>query len=255
MSKSTELMDVQAQETAVALPAWSKDDLMAELDELGTMSFEKIKIPSGGGIAFEVPGENPDDPDMVKALEGVIVHHHPKNVYYRDAYTGASEDGNRPDCESVDGKTGVMSESGAERNCQACRYNKFGSGKDGIGKACQNRVDLYIMLAGEMFPRVLSLPATSVKDFKSYLAMRVVAKKQRLCQVITRITLKKAVSKSGIQYSTCSFQKLGDVDPGALPEILERKEMCRNVALTRNAPADETMDYEEVTGADEELPY
>ena len=39
--------------------------LAEELDGL-TPTFERIKIPAGGGLAYEVPGEDPDSPDSVK---------------------------------------------------------------------------------------------------------------------------------------------------------------------------------------------
>ena len=34
-----------------------------------TPTFEHIKIPAGGGLAFEVPGEDFDSPDMVKEFK------------------------------------------------------------------------------------------------------------------------------------------------------------------------------------------
>ncbi len=42
-----------------------------ELDGL-TPSFERIKIPAGGGLAFEVPGNDPESPDSVKEFKAVI---------------------------------------------------------------------------------------------------------------------------------------------------------------------------------------
>ncbi|MEG6566389.1 hypothetical protein V6B95_05375 [Thermoanaerobacterium saccharolyticum] len=42
-----------------------------ELDGLD-MSFERIKIPSAGSTVFEVPGENPGEPDTVKEFSAVI---------------------------------------------------------------------------------------------------------------------------------------------------------------------------------------
>lgn len=38
-----------------------------EMEGLGSMPIDTVKIPSGGGVAFEVPGEDPDSPDMVKS--------------------------------------------------------------------------------------------------------------------------------------------------------------------------------------------
>ena len=103
-----------------------------ELDGL-TPSFERIKIPAGGGLAFEVPGDDPDSPDSVKEFKAVILYHHPINCFYEEEYTGGN---NPPDCGSMDGKIGVCSESGEIKYCSDCPNNKFGSAKNG-GKACK----------------------------------------------------------------------------------------------------------------------
>ena len=43
-----------------------------------------MKIPSGGQLQFELPGEDPDNPDYTKYLEGVIVYSHNANAYWPD---------------------------------------------------------------------------------------------------------------------------------------------------------------------------
>ena len=67
------------------------------------MSFERIKIPSAGSTVFEVPGENPGEPDTVKEFSAVILYHHPLYAYYKTKYTGGNQP---PDCGSFDGITG-----------------------------------------------------------------------------------------------------------------------------------------------------
>lgn len=54
-----------------------------ELDGLDG-GFERIKIPSAGSTVFEVPGEDPNEPDAVKEFSGVILFHHPLLAYYKD---------------------------------------------------------------------------------------------------------------------------------------------------------------------------
>ena len=98
-----------------------------ELDGLRP-SFEKIKIPAGGGLAYEVPGDDPASPDSVKEFSAVILYHHPIGVYYKEKFNGGS---NPPDCSSLDGKLGVVSETGECRDCKTCPYAKFGSGENG----------------------------------------------------------------------------------------------------------------------------
>lgn len=42
--------------------------LAEEMDGL-TPSFDRIKIPAGGGISYEIPGDNPESPDTVKEFQ------------------------------------------------------------------------------------------------------------------------------------------------------------------------------------------
>ena len=73
--------------------------MCAEMDGLSA-AFERVKIPSGGGVMFEIPGENPEEPDTVKTFSAVILYQHSLNAYYQSEYQGGS---NPPDCGSFDG--------------------------------------------------------------------------------------------------------------------------------------------------------
>ena len=83
-------------------------------------SFDRVKLPAGGGTAFEIPSADGEDSEMAKDITGVIVYNHP--AYYHDKYNGGS---NPPDCGSFDGVSGIGNPGGS---CQNCPYNKFGSG-------------------------------------------------------------------------------------------------------------------------------
>lgn len=123
-----------------------------EMDDIAGLefTFDRIKIPSGGTTAFEVPGDSEDDVEMVKEINGVILYNHPAFSYYTEKYTGGN---NPPDCGSFDGVVGHGTPGG---DCTKCPYNQFGSG-DGESKACKNRRMLYILQEGELFPQVLSV--------------------------------------------------------------------------------------------------
>lgn len=172
---------------------------LALSDELAGLSssFERIKIPAAGSTVFEVPGDDPDSPEAVKEFSAVILHHHPLNAFYRNKYTGGS---NPPDCGSFDG---VLGEGDPGGSCATCPYNQFGSGEGG-GKACKNRRRIYLLREGDVFPMLLSLPTGSLKDFTRYL-MRLLSHGQKSGSVVTRFTLKKAISASGIAYSQAQF--------------------------------------------------
>ena len=86
-----------------------------------TFRFDRIKIPSGGSLAFEVPGDE-EETEMAKTITAVIAFHHPAFGYYATKFQGGS---NPPDCGSFDGIHGTGNPGGL---CRACPYNKFGSG-------------------------------------------------------------------------------------------------------------------------------
>ena len=260
MSKNNELAVQETQEMAMSTQQdFTMDDMMEELDGLGSINFEKIKIPSGGGIAFEVPTDNPEEPESKTSIDGVIVLHQPCNVYFRNKFGETDE--KMPDCSSPDGKTGYMRDSGTEKTCATCKFNQFGSGDGGTGKACQNRIDLYILMEGNDFPVVLSLPATSIKAFKTYLTT-LVLHKQPMRRVKTKITLKKAKSSGGITYSTCVFKKLCAVEPEEMENIEQLRELCKamaqrsyTVAAEDDGESASDVELTEETGEDKDLPF
>ena len=166
-----------------------------ELDGLRP-SFEKIKIPAGGGLAYEVPGDDPNSPDSAKEFSAVILYHHPINSYYKEKFTGGS---NPPDCSSLDGKMGIVAETGECRECKTCPYAKFGSGENG-GMACKQKRRMYLLREGEMLPILMTLPTGSLGEFTKYVT-RLVTKGMKANHVVTKFTLKRAQNSTGISYS------------------------------------------------------
>lgn len=166
-----------------------------EMDGLN-LSFDRIKIPAGGGLSFEVPGDDPDSPDAVKEFKAVILYHHPVHSYYKDKYTGGNEP---PDCGSRDGHIGIDTETGEVKDCKDCPNAKFGSGENG-GKACRQKRRVYILRESETLPIIVSLPTGSLADFSKYI-MRLLSKGKKSNTVVTKFTLKKAQNAGGIAYS------------------------------------------------------
>lgn len=160
-------------------------------------SLDRVKLPAGGGTAFEIPSAEGEDPEMAKEITGVIVYNHPAYAYYHDKYTGGN---NPPDCGSFDGVNGIGNPGG---NCQSCPYNKFGSG-DGQSKLCKNKRMLYILREGELFPITISLPTGSLKSFTNYVKSQL-SRGRKLNQVVTKITLKKTTNASGIAFAQAVF--------------------------------------------------
>ena len=223
MSKGTELV---ATEKNYLVDEVNIGEMMSEEMEGMTPSFDKVKIPAGGGTAYEIPGEDPDSPDMVKEFKAVIVYHHPMNVYYKDKYDGSN---NPPDCSSMDGKTGLTAE-GEIIDCMSCPNFKFGSGEDGKGKACKQKRRIYILREGEILPMLLTLPTGSLQEFSKYI-MRLLNKGKKSNSVVTKFTLKKAQS-SGITYSQAVFTADRDLSPEERTAVAKMTDQIKAVAGT-----------------------
>lgn len=228
MSENNEVKATEIAETSGYVALANMDTLnnaLAEDCDGLEFSLDKIKIPSGGGTAFEVPTDEEGETDMVKEITGVILFNHAANSYYREKYSGGS---NPPDCGSFDGKVGVGTPGG---DCKTCPYNKFGSG-EGKSKACKNRRILYILQENEFFPVMLSLPPGSVGSYTNYVK-RLVSKGLRPNSVVTKITLKKASSADGINFSQAVFKNdrlLTAQEKQALAPMVEQmKEMASNL--------------------------
>jgi len=176
------------------------NDYADDMDGI-TPSFERIRIPSGGSLAFELPGEDPENPDIAKEFSAVIVYHHPINVYYKEKFDGNN---NPPDCSSMDGKTGINNETGEICDCAKCGLNKFGSAEDGKGKACKQKRRIYVLRQGEQLPIIMTLPTGSLGEFSKYI-MRLLNRGKKSNQIVTKFSLKKAQNSTGINYSQAVF--------------------------------------------------
>lgn len=144
---------------------FSRDEIAEDADGLQMMSFQRVKIPAGGALQFEVPTEDPDNPDYTRTLEGVILYNHSAYTLWPEG--SEYDEDTKPLCSSVDGKTGIGVPGGA---CATCPMNAYKSARDGgRGKACKNMRHLYLLRSGEYMPLLLSLPPTSIRPFKEFL--------------------------------------------------------------------------------------
>jgi hypothetical protein len=202
-------------EKAISLPALNKELLASMQEEMEGMdlAFDRIKIPSGGGIAYEVPGDDPENPDAEKEVFGVIIDHHPINAYWAAAYSGEK---NPPDCSSMDGIVGTDRETGEIKTCVTCPKNQYGSAENGGGKACKNMRRVYFTRPDYLFPMLLVLPPTSLRNFNDYIKRSIIGKNRRSFDILTKFTLVKDKNAGGIVYSKALFSPAG-----ALPEGLK----------------------------------
>lgn len=210
------------------------DAIAEEMDGLGSIPFDRVKIPSGGGLAFEVPGDDDENPDSATELVGVILHHHAVNAYWKEKFAGGNE---QPDCSSFDGKTGVDRETGECKNCAECKFNQFGSDDNGSGKACKNVHRIYLLREDNPVPIILSLPPTSLKYMRDYIGKRILIKGMRCYDAITKITLKKEKNAAGIAYSRAVFTFVGKLNESQKAEAKAMAETIKQ--LDKNIDVDE----------------
>lgn len=192
----------------VTLSADIAEAIAEEMDGLGALPFDRANVPSGGGLAFELPGEDGGDTESAAEIVGIILDHHPVNAYWAEKFSGGNA---QPDCASYDGRQGVERATGEVRDCGRCPYNQFGS--DDRGKACKNVHRVLVLREGNPVPLMLSLPPTSIKYMRDYIAKQIVLKGFRCWQAVTRITLKKEKNAAGIVYSRAAFAFAGKLDP------------------------------------------
>ena len=203
-----------------------------ELDGLRP-TFDRIKIPAGGGLAYEVPGDDPASPDSVKEFSAVILFHHKINSYYKEKFNGGN---NPPDCGSVDGKYGVVSETGEVRCCKVCPLAKFGSGENG-GMACKQKRRIYLLREGEILPVIMTLPTGSLAEFTKYIT-RLVVKGNRANSVVTRFALKRAQNSTGIAYSQVSCSVDRPLTPEEKKNVASMSEQVKALADTVSIEAE-----------------
>lgn len=208
----------QTEQKAFLLPTmlegdFSSDEIAEDSDGLQMMSFPRVKIPAGGQLQFEVPTEDPDNPDYTRALEGVILYNHAACSLWPEG--SEYDEDTKPLCSSVDGKTGIGEPGGA---CETCPMNVFGSAGDGgRGKACKNMRHLYLLRSGEYMPLLVSLPPTSIKPFKEFLNKAFVYRRRTTYGSLVQISLKK--ENNGNDYSVATFRLLRDFQGEELAQI------------------------------------
>ena len=184
------------------------------LADLDYVPYGTVKMPSGGMKAFNVTEAGNEEADPVKPpFEAVIIHSHKQNAHF----VGDMGDGQPPVCNSNDGVTGIEAATGMRIACATCPHNQFGSGANG-SKACKNSRRLYLLRPGDVFPMVMTLPATGMRAYDQY-AAKLILNKKPVHGVLTSIGLKEAINKGGIKYYAPTFEAKEALAPAAAAEV------------------------------------
>lgn len=228
-------------------------------------TIDYVSIPSGGGLAFAVPGAD-GTPTAVPFIEGVILHHHAASVTWFDRME-ESADGAQPDARSNDGVRQELTERGRNAGMTellaSCPANQFGYRFDQTaqkivrdpaahGKVTTNQRKLFILRlvdgALEAFPICLTLSPMSMKPFDNWF-VRGALPHGGASAVVVKIGLTQEKNKAGTTYSRATFSTIAKVPDGAR-EALEGQKLAVK-ALASQAPvvADEAAAVVEPTGA------
>jgi hypothetical protein len=176
--------------------------------------FDRIKIPAGGGLSFNVTTLEGEDSE--KTITGVIVLARDARAFWQKSLDEGG--GNQPpDCHSNDGITGIANPGvNAGGDCTKCPLAQFGSDTkvvngatvQGRGQACKAIRQLFILRGDSLLPVVLALPPTSLKAAKQYM-LRLAGQGVPYWAAITKIGLENAQNGGGIKYSKATFAFAG----------------------------------------------
>lgn len=203
---------VNFQLPAVVDSSFTSEDLADDMEGL-QMSFQRIKIPSGGNLVFEIPTDDPENPNYEKTIEGVLIFHHDANAYWPE---GSEYDENTaPLCSSVDGKQGIGEPGGS---CVMCAMNQYGTAAEGRGKACKNMRTLYLLQSGECVPIQISLPPTSLKPFKNFVNQAFLLRRRPSYGSVIQLGLRKE-NNGGNDYSVATFRLVENFEGEQLAQI------------------------------------
>lgn len=197
-------------EAAIIPSPGAMQEALEGLRELGEdiriTDLGSISIGAGGAGVFKVrePGES-EAGDSAKTLEGVIIAHHPVNIRWANEFSQRQE-GEVPACKSVDGVTGIATESGETIECVTCPYNQFG--ENGERKACSNKQQLFLLREGDLFPLILSLPPAALKAWRDYTRQCLIRSGVSVHKVVTRIALRNQKNAQKIEYSVPVFEAI-----------------------------------------------
>jgi len=172
--------------------------------------FDRIKIPSGGGLAFNVTTLQGEESE--KTVTGVIVLARDSRAYWEKSLEEGG--GNQPpDCHSNDGIVGIGTPGG---DCVKCPLAQFGSDTKvvsgatvkGRGQACKAIRQLFLLRGDSLLPMVLPLPPTSLKAAKQYM-LRLAGQGVPYWAAVTKVGLEAATNAGGIKYAKATFSFAG----------------------------------------------
>jgi len=205
------------------------DTMNENLDGGVQLEFPRIKIPSGGGLFWTVPGEE-ETPYAV--LNCIIVDKYRVNSRWEEEEKVANKP---PLCFALDAKTGIGNPGG---ECAKCQFNQWGSSVKGQGKACKNIMRVFVLLEGSQIPHLLALSPMSLDDFDAHM-VNLLRVNLSYYGVSSKIRLYKRVNKVGQEYSAVAWSKGEKLTPEERNKIKEYIRIIKPFMRELGADADD----------------
>lgn len=127
----------------------------------------EIKILHAAGI-FQLP-----DGSTKPKIEGILLHDHRHNAWWEKSLED-SEEASTPDCFAIELVKGESLRPHPSCNmpqchtiCADCDFHKWGS--KGKGKACNNKIALFLLIPGYFVPLRMEVSAVSLKNCTEYI--------------------------------------------------------------------------------------
>lgn len=94
--------------------------------------------------------------------------------------------------------------------CGECWNSQFETAGKGLGQACRERRQIFLLQEDSILPLFISAPPTSLKPFSDFF-MRLATKGKFFNRVVIKITLNKTKNKGGVEYSEAVVNYVRDL--------------------------------------------
>lgn len=196
-------------------------------DEINQSDLERIKIPSGGGLFWELPSL--EGPQSEKEFNAIVVAWKKSRSYWENKYSGGGE---KPDCRSTDGIYGIGSPGG---ECDKCYLSKWENDQP---PACIDQRVLFLLFEDSTLPMIFVLPPTSIPVMRKYF-VKLTSRKIPHWAVITSFKLEKVTNPAGQPYSRIIPTLVKVLEREDRQKMLQYSEMIKGLVQKTHAEPDD----------------
>jgi|GEM_PF-5220835 len=202
-------------------------DNFCQGEEIDAKTVPILTIPKSGNGGMWVI-DHIDGKKSTEVLSVIVVTQKPSRILYTESYADSGKDKSRPYCLSQDGVRGAIHTHKENKpwwlldkgeptfNCKTCQYSKFeskASTKEGeytAGKACAERMNIFVLTQYSRIPFMLSLPPSALHEYAQF-RMNLFGAGQKITRIVTNISLTEQSNKSGHTFTVPVFSKGGDL--------------------------------------------